>query len=65
MSDPGADDFLEEDEPLDEIFERFVRGEGGLTSVPPGGQALPSGQFVAIWPNSGHYAPDEDALVQA
>ncbi|MHB1518930.1 MAG: hypothetical protein ACYCVN_07145 [Acidimicrobiales bacterium] len=65
MSDSGADGFFEEDEPLEEIFERFTRGERGLTSVPPGGQALPSGQFVAIWPSPGHYAPDENALVQA
>lgn len=66
MSDSGVDHFFEEDEPLEEIFERFgfTRSDRGLTSVPPGGQALPSGQFVAIWPSPGHYAPNENALVQ-
>lgn len=65
MSDPSDDDFFEEDEPFQYIFERFARSEKGLTSVPPGGQVLPSGQFVAIWPTSGHYAPNEDPFVQA
>ncbi len=66
MSDQGEDQFFEEDEPLEDIFERFVLGEKGQTTAPPGCQALPSGQFKAIWPILGHFAPDEEeALVQA
>lgn len=65
MSAPEDDGFFEEDEPVDEILERFARGEKGLTCLPPGGQVLPSPEFLAIWPRSGHYAPDEEALVQA
>ncbi len=85
MNRPGDDDYFEEDEPVEEIFERFARGGGGVTALPPGGQAPDAGSalvrwqsadqaggqaisthgFIAIWPNAGRYAPDEEVLVQA
>lgn len=54
MARPEDDDFFEEDEPVEEIFERYARAQGGLTSLPPGAQVLPSGTGLLVWSSAGH-----------
>lgn len=58
-----SEDFFEEDESLEEIVDRFERGEKGTTVSPPGGQAVPPQGYVLIWPNSGYVQRPELNLV--
>ena len=54
MDRPEVDDYYEEDESAEEIFERFDRGEGGLTSLPPGGQVLSTPAAALVSASAGH-----------
>ncbi len=63
MNDSVFDDFFEEDESLEEILDRFERGENGTTICPPGGQVVLSQSYISIWPNSGYVQRRELNLV--
>jgi len=63
VNDSLSEDFFEEDESLEEIVDRFERGEKGTTICPPGGQVVPSQSYISIWPNSGYVQCRELNLV--